>query len=162
MAKLLSDENWKITFVPTLSDVSNPTVAQLNAGVDLQCLVAMNNFQLGATGENTIDDPALCSGSNDQAPGKTTFEASMEFYRFDQDEEDVAYTTFADKGIGGYLIRRIGKDHRADYVAGDDVAVYQVITGTPRPLSPSGGYEKFALGFYIQGGGTDERAKVVA
>lgn len=161
MAKLLSDENWKITFLPTITSASSPTATELNAGLDIQCLVAMNNFSLGATGENTIDDPALCSGSNDQAPGKTTYEAQMEFYRFDQDEEDIAYTTFADKGIGGYLVRRIGKDHRDPYVAGDKVAVYQVITGTPRPLSPSGGYEKFMLAFYPQGSGTDERAVVV-
>lgn len=161
MAKMLSDENHKVTFVPALSDYHAPTTAELNAGLDVQCLVSMNNFVFGVTGVNTIDDPALCSGSNDQAPGKKTYEVAMDFYRFDTPEADVAYNTFTDSGIQGYFVRRIGKNHEAPFVAGDVVEAVQVVSGPPMPQTPSGGFEKFRVQYFPQGGGTDDRAVVV-
>lgn len=158
--KLLSDGNWKVTYVPTLADFEAPTAAELNAGLDIQTIVAMNNFSLGATGENTIDDPALASRSNDQAPGKTTFEGSMEFFRYREELSDVAYQTFSTAGIGGFWVVRTGQAHEDDWATGDDARVFGAITGNPRPLSPSGGFEKFALGLYVQGESSDMRAVV--
>jgi len=158
--KLLSDGNWKVTYVPTLANFHAPTATALNAGLDVQTIVAMNNFQLGPTGENTIDDPALASRSNDQAPGKTTYEGAMEFFRYREELSDVAYETFATAGIGGFWIVRIGKAHEEPWAAGDDARVHGAITGQPRPLSPSGGFEKFMLGLYVQGEQTDLRAVV--
>ena len=165
MPKRLADGNTKLVYVPDLANPSAPTVTELSdAGVlDLSCLVAQNNFQLGATGEDAINDPALCATGNDSAPGRVNYEASMEFFRWTTTEEDKAWTTFTDKGIGGYLVQRIGKPVDQAFAADDEVQVYEVITGTPRLLTPDGGrYEAFALSFYVQSGGTDERAKVAS
>ena len=165
MPKMLSDGNRKLVFAPTLADPSSPTTTELtDTGVlDISCLVTLNNFNLGATGEDAINDPALCATGNDSAPGRVNYEAGMDFFRWTTTEEDTAWTTFTNKGIGGYLVQRIGKPHGVAFAADDEVQVYQVITGTPMIQSPGGGgFEKFRQNFYVQSGGTDERAVVVA
>ena len=165
MPKMLSDAKRKLAFVPTLADKSAPTVAELTGAgaLEISCLVKMNGFNLGASGEDSVNDPALCARGNDSAPGKVNYEASMEFFRWTTPEEDKAWTTFTESGIGGFLVQRIGKDFAEDFAVGDEVQVYEVITGTPRMLTPDGGrYEGFALSFYVQSGGTDERAVIAA
>ena len=164
MAKMLSDARRKLAWVPTIADPSAPTVAELEAGIDISCLVTANNFQLGATGENAIDDPALCAEGNDQAPGRKTYAAAMDFYRWTETLEDVAWAAFQDSGESGYLVMRIGEDYRTDWTAAQEVQVYEALTGTPMLLTPdaAGGFEKFRQNFYIQSSGTDERAVVAA
>lgn len=164
MPKMLSDARRKLAWVPIIEDPSAPTVAELNAGIDISCLVTANNFQLGATGENAIDDPALCAEGNDQAPGRVTYAAAMDFFRWTTAPEDVAWTTFQDSGEAGFLVMRIGEDYRTDWTVADEVQVYEALTGKPMILTPdaSGGFEKFRQNFYVQSSGTDERAVVAA
>ena len=165
MPKMLSDARRKLVFVPTLADPSAPTVAELSAvGVlDISCLVTAADFTLGAAGEDAVNDPALCAEGNDSSPGRVNYEGGMNFFRWTTVDEDKAWATFTDSGIGGYLVQRIGKNYRDAFAAADEVQVYQVITGRPMILAPTGGgYEKFRVMFYVQSAGTDERAAVVA
>ncbi|WP_166535110.1 hypothetical protein [Blastococcus xanthinilyticus] len=163
--KMLSDAKRKLAFVPALLVPSAPTVAEVTAtgALDISCLVKANNFALGAAGEDTVNDPALCARGNDSAPGRVNYTASMEFFRWTTTVEDKAWTTFTESGIGGFLVQRIGQDFEEPFAVGDEVQVYEVLTGTPRLLTPDGGrYEGFALNFYVQSGGTDERAVIAA
>lgn len=164
---MLSDARRKLVWAPTIVNPSAPSVATdlATASVlDISCLVTANNFSLGATGENAIDDPALCAEGNDQAPGRITYSAAMDFYRWTTVPEDEAWTTFQDSGIGGFLVMRIGEDYRTAFAAGDELQVYQVITGKPMIQTPdaAGGFEKFRQMFYVQSSGTDERAVAAA
>ena len=166
MPKMLSDGRRKLVWVPTLANPSAPSVATELAGasvLDISCLVTLANFALGATGEDAINDPALCATGNDSAPGRVNYQAAMDFFRWTTTEEDKAWTTFTDKGIEGYLVQRIGQPYDEPFAAGDELQVYQVITGTPQPLAPEGGgFEKFRQVFYPQSAGIDERAIAVA
>lgn len=165
MPKMLSDARRKLVFVPTLENPSAPKLTELNgAGVlDISCLVTAADFTLGATGEDSVNDPPLCATGNDSSPGRVTYEGGMNFFRWTTPEEDKAWSTFTDKGIAGYLVQRIGKDFKEIFAAGDEVQAYQVITGKPMILAPAGGgFEKFRQMFYIQSAGTDERAVVAA
>ncbi len=162
---MLSDGRRKLVFVPTLANPSAPKVAELTAtGVlDISCLVTAADFALGATGEDAVNDPALCARGNDSSPGRVNYEAGMNFFRWTTVAEDKAWTTFTSSGIGGFLVQRIGKDFEVAFAAGDEVQVYDIITGTPMILTPEGGgFEKFRQMFYIQSARTDERAVVVA
>lgn len=166
--KMLNQDNRLLLWVPDggIEDISEPTLAELTAvGVlDLSCLVTKNNFALGATGDETIDDPALCAPGSSPAPGTTTYEAGMDFFRWTVTLEDVAWTTFTGKGIPGFLVYRIGKPHTSDLIATDKVAVYGAITGTPRNLAPTtqSAWEKFRQEFMVQSELVDERAVVAA
>lgn len=162
---MLSDARRKLAFVPTLDDPSAPKVSELTdtGALDISCLVTAANFSLGATGEDAVNDPALCAEGNDSSPGRVNYQAAMDFFRWTTPEEDKAWTTFTSKGISGYLVQRIGEDYRIPFAAGDEVQVYQVITGTPLILAPEGGgFEKFRQTFYPQSAGTDERAVIAA
>ena len=162
---MLSDGRRKLVFVPTLANASAPTVAELSAAgvLDISCLVTAADFTLGATGEDAVNDPALCATGNDSSPGRVNYEGGMNFFRWTTTEEDKAWTTFTDSGINGYLVQRIGQTFTEPFEAADEVQVYQVITGKPMILAPAGGgFEKFRTVFYVQSSGTDERAVVAA
>lgn len=168
--KMLTDANRKLVYVPTLADYHAPKVSEL-AGeniLDLSCLITLDGYQLGATGNAEINDPALCASSNTSAPGLPTYEAMTNFFRWKDTADDKAWTTFTDSGIGGYLVERIGqiedgeKAHEVPFKAGDEVRVFEVLSGTPRVLSPqTASYEKFGLQWYPQEQ-IDERAVVAA
>lgn len=168
MPKMLAQANRTLLWVPDggIADVSAPTVAELtDSGVlDLSCLVTKANFALGASGDESINDPAYCAEGNSSVPGNTNYEAGMDFFRWTTGGEDEAWDTFTDKGITGFLVERIGKAYDASIVATDPVKVVGAITGTPRDLVPdaSGGFEKFRQEFFIQSELVDLRAVVAA
>ncbi|ALE91819.1 hypothetical protein AOC05_04940 [Arthrobacter alpinus] len=165
--KMLTDDNLRLVWVPTIANYHAPTVTELTAGIDLSCLITAADYALGATGDDSIADPAMCDSTNSSVPGRTTFEAAMNFFRFTDTLDDVAWTTFSGKGIHGYLVERLGhavgvKAHEVTWKAADKVSVYEVITNTPQKLSPStAGYVKFRQVFSPQSN-IDERAVVAA
>ena len=165
--KMLTDDNTRVTWVPSIANYHAPTVTELTGGVDLSCLVTAADYALGATGDDSIADPALCDSTNSSVPGRTTYEAAMNFFRFTESADDIAWTTFTGKGISGYLVERLGhavgeKAHEVAWAAGDEVSVYEVITNTPQKLSPAtAGYVKFRQVFSPQAN-IDERAIVAA
>ena len=167
MPKMLNQDNRLLLWVPEggILNVSAPTVAELTApGVlDLSCLVTLANYALGATGDESINDPALCAPGDSPVPGATSYEAAMDFFRWTTTLEDVAWSTFTGKGITGFLVERKGKPHTTAVAAANEVKVLGAITGTPRDLAPSTrGFEKFHQDFMVQSELVDERAVVAA
>jgi hypothetical protein len=169
MPKMLAQANRKLLWVPAngILNVNAPKVtSELGAGgvLDLSCLVTKNNYSLGPTGDDSIDDPALCAQGNSTVPGNTTYEAVMDFFRWTTSGEDVAWSTFTQKGISGFLVERIGKPYTSPIVATDPLRVFGAITGTPMDLNPegNGGFEKFRETFYVQSEQASIRAVAAA
>lgn len=157
MARMLADGKDKLLWVPDggIADLAAPTVTELTAVgvVDLSFLVSKNNFALGPTGDADITDTPLGAEGETTAPGRTQYEASMEFYRYTETAEDIPWSTFTGKGIEGILVHRsTAKESTEAIAATDEVAVYESITGTPVPLGPGtdAGYKKFRQGFHVQ------------
>lgn len=168
--KMLTDANRRLVFVPELADYHAPTVTELTGVgvVELSCNITAADFTLGAGDDDDISDPALCASSNSTVPGRANYEANTNFFRWKETEDDTPWTTFTAKGLGGYLVQRIGqiadgeKAHEVDFKADDEVQVYQVISGTPKIMSPAdAGYEKFGVKWSVQDQ-VDERAVVAA
>lgn len=166
--KMLTDANRHSVFVTDLADYHAPTVAELTGvgAVVLSCNVTAANYTLGATGDDAINDPALCASTNSSVPGRTNYEAAHDFFRWKDEADDLPWKTFTDKGIHGFIVSRIGqqpegmKAHEHPFTAGDEVQVYEVITNTPQIMSPAdAGYEKFRQVFSVQDK-VDERAIV--
>jgi hypothetical protein len=167
MPKMLNMDNRLLLWVPDggIADISHPTLAELAAAgvVDISCLVTLANYSLGATGDEAINDPALCAPGDSPAPGATSYEAIMEFFRWTTPEEDIAWDTFTGKGISGFFVERKEHPHTTALAANQEVKVVGVITGTPRDLSPSTrGFEKFHLESMVQSELVDERALIAA
>ena len=169
--KMLTDANRRLVFVPTIADYHAPKVATELAAtgvLELSCAITAANFNLGASGDDEIKDPAYCASSNTSVPGRTNYVAEFEAFRYKDTVDDLVWTTITGKGIHGYLVERIGgiadglKAHEVAFAAADEVRVFEVISGTPQMLSPStAGYEKQKLTWHVQEN-VDERAVVAA
>lgn len=166
--KMLTDANRRLVYVPTLQNYRLPQLSELQAAnvLDLSCIITASNFTLGATGDASVSEPALCSTTDSSTPGRTTYEAGMNFFRFTATADDKAWDTFTRKGISGYLVQRIGqipagaKAHEVAFSVNDKVQVYHVISGTPQIMAPeSAGFEKFRVPFSVQDD-VEERATV--
>jgi hypothetical protein len=171
MPKTLAQANRKLVWVPSggILNVSAPKVtSELGAGgvLDISCLVTKNNYSLGPTGDNAISDPALCAFGDSQVPGITSYQATMDFFRWSDVPSDKGWTTFTIKGIDGFLVERIGalKTYATAFAVGDKVRTFGVLTSTPMMLDPDpgGGFEKFRQVFMVQAELVDERAVVAS
>lgn len=155
--KMLNTANKKLVWVPTLADPKAPTTTELAAGVELSCVVTRADYQFGITGNEQIVEPALCDDIDAGVPGNATVEAAMNFYRFKENADDIAWTTFTGRGLYGYLVERTGQildgERQEDmpFVASDEVQVLYAITNDPQVQSPStAGFEKFRMVFSPQ------------
>lgn len=155
--KMLNTANRRLDWVPTIADPKSPTATELNAGVNLTCLVTVADYQFGITGNEQITDPAVCDDIAAGVPGIATVEAAMNFFRFKETADDLGWTTFTGKGLSGYLVERIGqvadgeRPEEVPYVAADEVQILKAITNDPQNLSPAtAGYEKFRIVFAPQ------------
>ena len=165
--KMLNTANRKLVWVPTIANIAAPTATELNAGVEITCLVTAADFVLGVTSNETINDPAVCDDINTSVPLRANVEASMNFFRFKDAADDLGWTTFTEMGLQGYLVQRIGqiedteRQEDVPFVAADQVQVYEAVTHDPRIMSPAtAGYEKFGMTFSVAR--KNERAVVAA
>lgn len=155
--KMLNTANRKLAWVPTIEDPSNPKASEVNAGVEMSCLVTAADYQFGITGNEQITDAALCDDIESGVPGRATVEANMNLFRFKDTLDDIGWTTFTGKGLSGYLVERIGqieegeRPEEVDFKADDEVQILKAITNDPMVLSPAtAGYEKFGQSFAPQ------------
>jgi hypothetical protein len=169
MPKRLRDGNIKLAFLA--DDPANfhqPTVAELNGGVDLSC-ATLSDYTLGPTGSDTVNEKAVCDEGNVNALGASNYQASQTYFRYLDEStfasdpaDDLPWITFTDKGLHGWLVERSGKSSAAAWAAGDVVRIFEVITDDPQDQNGvTGGYLKFIQPFSVQGG-VDLRAVVAA
>jgi hypothetical protein len=168
--KMLTDANRRLDFFPAIANYHAPTLAEAGAAgvLQLSTLITIADFALGSTGDDSINDPAYSASSNSTVPGRTNYEAGMNFFRWKTTLDDKAWTTFDGKNLHGFLVERIGqiadgeKAHEVPLAVGDEVRVFEVLTGTQQVLNPTGaGYEKFRQAFFVQDL-VDERAVIAA
>lgn len=155
--KMLNTANRSLWWVPELADPKNPKASEIEAGQNITCLVTAADYAFGITGNEQIVDPSVCDDIEAGVPGRATVEAAMNFFRFKNTVDDVAWTTFTGKGLQGYLVERIGqvedgeRPEEVPATVGDEVQVLKALTNDPQNLSPStAGYEKFRMVFSPQ------------
>lgn len=147
---MLTDGNIKVTFVPTIADPSAPTVAELTAGTDLECLITSDGLDLQVK-EDTVSIPKLCDTVNSEAPGRATYTANLTMVRKTVALEDVAWTTCV-RGTQGYLVLRYGTAVATDYTASDKVIVFKGAFGERQLQKPAANDAvKFISTFYVDG-----------
>jgi hypothetical protein len=134
MADMLNDGNIRVTYVASIANKAAPTVAELDAGVDLECLVTSDGLNTPVN-EDTVSNPKLCDTVNAEAPGRATHQPALTFYRQDTPSEDVAWTTMT-RGTAGFLVVRYGVAHDTAYAAGDEVCVYPGKAGERQLQTP--------------------------
>lgn len=134
MADMLADGYTKVTYVPTIADISAPTVSELTAGTDLECLITGGGFA-PTVNEEAVSVPKLCETITAEAPGRATHQIQLTMVRKDNSSEDVGWTTLL-RNTEGYLVVRYGVAYDTAYASGDDVQVFPGSAGERRPQTP--------------------------
>lgn len=133
---LLADGYIKVTWVPTIADISNPTVAELTAGsaVDLQWFITKDGLDVKPD-TASVDNTALASTEETQDAGMASYDNSLTFKRKEDPDADVAYNTLVDRAVGNLVIRRTLPES-TPYAAGQPVEVYPSRCGRPALQPP--------------------------
>lgn len=135
MADIPNDGRTRVTWtdaVPAVLDA--PTVAELEAGIDLECLITPDGLVGWEPDTGEIDNTKLCSTFNTKTVGRISFSGTMlRFYK--QDGTDDPYDTMTYLTSGAITIRRYVPSED-DWTAADAVSVYPVTCGETRELPP--------------------------
>jgi len=120
MARYGTTGNISVRYVPTIADISAPTVAEITAGVNLSHHMTRDGLKTPFTG-NTIDASDAGSQFNSTAPGTYGGDA-LEYtgHRDSKAATDLAWTTL-EFGVTGFLVVA-----RAGFAQGADTGL-----GTP-------------------------------
>lgn len=153
MPGLVHDGMYKVTWVTTIANQAAPTVAELGAGIDLECQVTPDGLGREASDES-VDTSRLCSVFTTQQVGRTSFEVSLTLVRLDESVvgvEDEAYHTLG-KGTRGFLVVRDNLPSGTAYAASQELEVYPVQAGTRSKAAPAANeLQTFTLPLMVTG-----------
>ena len=122
MARGPYEERTRVYWVPSIANKAAPTVAELNAGVDLSCFLTKDGLT-EPSGQNMTPAAALCERHDAERVGSTGGQVTMKMFRDDVDADDDAYNLCV-YATNGFLVRRWGPLSTAAWTAGQKVAVF--------------------------------------
>ena len=161
MPKSLADGHLKFTILTTKpANPAAPTVAELEAGIDVSCAVLASDFTFSAADSDKVNEKALCTTNNANAIGADNFQAGATFFRYFDDAtgkvdltEDEGFQAVKEKGttVWGYL-REDGQLSTAAWTADDEFLGMELLTDRPQRPQNAGGYVKRRVPFEPQAG----------
>lgn len=159
MPKTIAEERITLLALVTKpEDPSNPTVAELSAGMDLSLKVLFSDFRLSPTASDTVNEPALGEGGNSSAPGKTNYEGTISLFRFIDKTtglavaaEDDGWDLMREKGSEIHFYKRMGPHITAPFESGQPVEYFHALTDIPQDPSDLSGYLKKTIPLLVQG-----------
>lgn len=163
MAKITSNEYVKVAWVldanMTPAQAANPTATILNAvtTVQLSPAIAWQDFALGATDSDDVEDRGITDPGNAVTRGFANFEATLSFFR-DANPGDTtsdfvkAWQTFKVPRTYGYLVIRVAeKKWDQPWAAGDRVSVFRFVADAVVDDTEGDDSVKFTVNFLPQG-----------
>lgn len=145
-------------------DPKKPTVAELNACVNVTASLAWENFSFGAQASNQRSDPAWIDVGNTQSRGFAQFGGTISFYYpnnyTDSSNEYLqTFEVFEDSSVLGYVIIRADgqktttgePDATKVAVANDFVSIYKVISDGWSDVVTGENDFKYSITFQPQG-----------
>lgn len=168
MPKTLADGRILLTALTIIpKDLNKITVAELQAGKKISCRILKSDYELGATGSDTVEETELCKIGKGQAAGLTSYSGKLTVFRYLTAEgkadaqEDFAWDMFKEKGTELVLVEREGPDEAQPWAEGDEYSAYVVTTDTPqKPSDRTSGYIKRTVTLMV--GAAAENKKAVA
>lgn len=150
MPKTLADGRISLVALSTPpAKLDSPTIAELKAGVRLECRINKSDYSLGATGSSTIDEQELCKSGEGKDFGPAAYEGTLTVFRYLTGEgvadtqNDVAWNLLKEKGTKLWLVEREGPLYDAEFKAGQEVSIYEITTDTPqKPSDRNSGFIK--------------------
>lgn len=163
MAKITSNEYTKVAWVLdtalTTAQAAAPSVTVLNGAgtIDLSPAVAWQDWSLGASDSDDVDDRGITDAGNAVTRGFSNFEGTLSFFR-DANPNDTssdfvkAFQTFRTPRTYGYLVLRVAEKHWSEpFAAGDRISVFRFIADSVVDDVEGDDSVKFTVNFLPQG-----------
>jgi hypothetical protein len=163
MAKITSNEYVKIAWVldaqMTPSQAAAPPLSVLNRAttVDLSPAISWQDFALGATDSDDVEDRGITDPGNAVTRGFANFEGTLSFFRdanpTDSTSDFVkAWQTFKVPRTYGYLVMRVAEKKWSDaWAVGDRVSVFRFVADSIVDDTEGDDAVKFTVTFLPQG-----------
>lgn len=146
MARLTHENNTKVHFVTTISNVAAPTAAEIAAGTNLTPYITKDGVNTPSN-QNYVDSAGIDTNFDAQNVGSYGgAPLTLTMFRDDTDETDswdlMVY------GTAGYLV--IGRNSASGIAASDVVEVWPVEMHQPVMMQTAGNeMQKFTAGFAV-------------
>lgn len=160
MAKQESNGYVKVVWIGEndLTSAEFPDVTELNTlGLDLSAAISWEDYELGSTGSDDIEDRALTDLGNSVSRGTGQYGATLDFFR-DKNSTDAAsvyvdaFEAFRTTRQRGYLVTRVGDKLATEaFAAGDTISVFKLIAVTTVDMANGDTSTKFQVNFLPQG-----------
>lgn len=163
MAKITSNEYVKVAWILDANmpagTAAAPSAATLNAATTLQLspAIAWQDFALGATDSDDVEDRGITDPGNAVTRGFANFEATLSFFR-DANLSDLtsdyvkAWNAFKTPRTYGYLVLRVAEKHwSAPWADGDRVSVFRFVADVIVDDTEGDDSVKFTVNFLPQG-----------
>ena len=168
MPKALADGRILLTALTTPpKDIKNIKLEDIKAGKKISCRILKSDYQLGASGSDTVEETELCKIGKGQAAGLTTYEGQLTIFRYLDNagkavqDEDFAFELFKAKGTELVLVEREGPEESKEWAEGDEYSAYLVTTDAmQKPSDRTSGYIKRTVPLKVSDAAEDR--KIVA
>lgn len=124
MADIIGDGKTRVSWVTAIANKAAPTVAELNAGIQLQRTMTADGLIGFRPETNKVDTSSLASKFNTNRNGRTGFDGTMLRFK-KQDGVDTIFNTLA-SGTTGFVVIRNSIDEATPWAASQRVRVYPV------------------------------------
>lgn len=141
------EERTRVSLVPTISDISAPTVTELDAGVDITCFLTKDGLNPGGS-TNGVDAGSLCNRIDSQVAGSVSYSFTLRGFRFDSDDD---FWDAAAYGTPTHVVVRRGPAHDAAWADGQPVEVYRGQMGEKIPAaSAANTMQTFEVSIFVE------------
>lgn len=159
MSKIQSNGQVKVGWIldSALAAKEHPVFTVLNTvALDLTGAIAWQDFEVGASDSEDIDDRSLLDLGNAVSRGAASYGATLSMFRdkFNADLTSIyvqAFQAFREELSVGWLVVRVGKDARLPWAAGDEVSLYKLMATTVADDTEGADSTKFTVSFLPQG-----------
>jgi hypothetical protein len=128
MADLLSDGNLRVAWVPNISNINAPTVAELSAGILMQGVMKSDGLRT-AFDSAEVDNSKLASTYDTAQVGRRSVKPGITYIR---QLPRILENVLVYKATGNLVVRR-EVDQATNWLAGQKVEVYPVQCKAPSP-----------------------------
>lgn len=158
MSKYPFEEYTRVSWVPTIADISAPTAAELDAGTVITCDLTKDGLNPGGS-TSGVDSAGLCSRVDSQIAGSVSYGFTLRGFRYNDGNDD--FWDLVDWGDAGHLVVRRGYDYDTAWTSGQPVEVYKGQFGEPTPAaSASNTMQTFEVSLFVDN--ADLKATVAA
>ena len=133
-----ADGNVKVVLATALADPDAPTVAELEAAVDISCYLTPDGFAF-AQEQAVITDDRLCSTQTFNKGGRKSYTLTLTGIDNTNSDNEAQYNDFVDTLVEDsslFVVARYGIPYEEEYAAPQTVRVIPIDVGAKTELAP--------------------------